>query len=170
MQSAHAAKTPRVLVATGVNSTCGSCGPMAQWHLSDACNDALRQYEGFPMHTASVLAAIEKTVRLYFDGMHHGDTTKLRQALHADAYLFGFYHGDFSRVSLEEWMTEVQGMEKPAQTGEVFDMRIVAVDTTGPTAQAKVAELYAGVRYTVYLSLMQIGEDWKIVNKLYLSD
>jgi hypothetical protein len=29
--------------------------------------------------------------------------------------------------------------------------------------------LYAGVRYTAYLSLVMVGEDWKIVNKLYHS-
>jgi hypothetical protein len=48
-------------------------------------------------------------------------------------------------------------------------MVIVSTDVTGPTAQVKVAELYAGVRYTGYLSLMMVDEDWKIVNKLYHS-
>jgi hypothetical protein len=48
-------------------------------------------------------------------------------------------------------------------------MVIVSTDVTGLTAQVKVAELYAGVRYTAYLSLMMIAEDWKIVNKLYHS-
>jgi hypothetical protein len=66
-------------------------------------------------------------------------------------------------------MSEVEGMDKPSETGEVFDMVIVSTDVTCPTAQVKVSELYAGVRYTGYLSLMQIDEDWKIVNKLYHS-
>jgi hypothetical protein len=54
-------------------------------------------------------------------------------------------------------------------SGEVFDMVIVSTDVTGPTAQVKVSELYAGLRYTGYLSLMMVDEDWKIVNKLYHS-
>lgn len=122
------------------------------------------------MQSASVIASIERTVHRYFEGMHLGDTGKLRGAFHKDAFLFGYYHGDFSRVSLEEWMSEVEGMDKPVETGEVFDMRIVATDVTGPTAQVKVAELYAGLRYTGYLSLMQIDDGWQIVNKLYHSD
>jgi hypothetical protein len=122
------------------------------------------------MQASDTLDAICKTVQLYFDGMHFGDTSRLRRALHSNAHLFGYYHGDFSRVSLEEWMTEVEGMDKPSETGEVFDMCIVATDVSGPTAQVKVAELYAGLRYTVYLSLMLIDADWKIVNKLYHSN
>jgi protease I len=109
-------------------------------------------------------------VQLYLEGMHFGDTGRLRRAFHPEAYLFGYYHGEFSRISLEEWMTEVEAMDKPSETGEVFDMRVVAIDVTGPTAQVKVAELYAGLRYTGYLSLVLIGGDWKIVNKLYHSD
>jgi uncharacterized protein YlxW (UPF0749 family) len=66
-------------------------------------------------------------------------------------------------------MSEVEGMDKPSETGEVFDMVIVSTDVTGPTAQVKVSELYAGLRYTGYLSLMIVDEDWKIVNKLYHS-
>lgn len=122
------------------------------------------------MPSTTEMLAIGKTIDNYFEGMHHGDTQRLRSALHADAFLFGYYHGEFSRVSLEEWMAEVQAMDKPVQTGEVFDMRIVAMDVTGPMAQVKAAELYAGLRYTVYLSLMQIGAQWKIVNKVYHSD
>jgi protease I len=101
--------------------------------------------------------------------MHFGDTGRLRSVFHPDACLFGYYHGEFSRMPLEDWMTEVEGMDKPSETGEVFDMVIVATDVTGPTAQVKVAELYAGYRYTAYLSLVLLDGSWTIVNKLYLS-
>ena len=119
------------------------------------------------MQASSTLNSIGKTIQTYFDGMHFGDTSRLRSAFHPDAFLFGYYHGEFSRMSFEDWMTEVEGMDKPSETGEVFDMVIVSIDVTGPTAQVKVAELYAGVRYTAYLSLMIVEENWKIVNKLY---
>jgi protease I len=121
------------------------------------------------MQASSTLNSIGQTIQTYFDGMHFGDTSRLRKAFHPDAFLFGYYHGEFSRISLEDWMTEVEGMDKPSETGEVFDMVIVSADVTGLTAQVKVAELYAGVRYTAYLSLVMIAEDWKIVNKLYHS-
>jgi protease I len=100
------------------------------------------------MTSYSVLDSIGKTVQSYFDGMHFGDTGRLRKAFHPDAFLFGYYHGEFSRMSFEDWMSEVEEMDKPSETGEVFDMVIVSTDVTGLTAQLKVAELYAGVRYT----------------------
>jgi protease I len=121
------------------------------------------------MQASSTLNSIGKTVQSYFEGMHFGDTSRLRSVFHPDAFLFGYYHGEFSRMSFEDWMSEVEGMDKPSETGEVFDMVIVSTDVTGPTAQVKVTELYAGLRYTAYLSLMMVDEDWKIVNKLYLS-
>jgi protease I len=122
------------------------------------------------MDASSELTSIVKTVQSYFDGMHFGDTSRLRSVFHPDACLFGYYHGDFSRMPFEDWMAEVEGMDKPSETGEVFDMAIVAVDVSGPTAQVKAAELYAGARYSVYLSLALIDGNWKVINKLYHSD
>jgi protease I len=122
------------------------------------------------MQADEPLKSIAGTVQSYFDGMHFGDTSRLRSVFHPDAFLFGIYHGEFSRLSFEDWMSEVEGMDKPSETGEVFDMVIVATDMTGTTAQVKAAELYAGLRYTAYLSLMLIDGNWKIVNKLYHSD
>ncbi len=122
------------------------------------------------MEASSTLTSIAKTVQTYFDGMHFGDTSRLRSVFHPDACLFGYYHGDFSRMPFEDWMAEVEGMDKPSETGEIFDMAIVAVDVSGPTAQVKAAELYAGARYSVYLSLALIDGNWKVINKLYHSD
>lgn len=113
---------------------------------------------------------IGKTLQDYFEGMHFGDTRRLRQAFHPDAYLFGYYHGEFSRISLEEWMTEVEASPKPSENGEAFDMHIVSMDVTGRTAMVRVSVLYLGPRYTDYLSMMQFGEGWKIIHKTYHSD
>jgi protease I len=122
------------------------------------------------MNAVNELVAITETVQNYFDGMHLGDTHLLRKAFHVDAFLFGYYHGEFSRISLEEWMAEVEGMPKPSESGEPFDMRLVATDVTGRTATVKVALLYAGLRFTDYLTLMQFEGNWKIVHKTYHHD
>lgn len=46
------------------------------------------------MQANDTIDAICLTVQSYFDGMHFGDTRLLRTAFHADAHLFGYYHGD----------------------------------------------------------------------------
>jgi protease I len=122
------------------------------------------------MNNVDQVLAIGKTMQDYFDGMHFGETRRLRKAFHPDAYLFGYYHGEFSRISLEEWMTEVEATPKPSESGEVFDMRIVSMDITGRTAVVRVSLLYTGLRYTDYLSLMQFDDSWKIIHKTYHSD
>jgi hypothetical protein len=118
-------------------------------------------------NAANELDAISQTVQVYFEGMHDGDTARLRSVFHPDACLFGYYQGVFSRMSLEEWMTEVEGMPKPSAEGEPFDMNVVATDVTGRCASVKVALLYAGLRFTDYLTLLKFDDAWKIVNKAY---
>ena len=122
------------------------------------------------METSNELSAIAATVNDFFVGMHTGDVDRLRSAFHPDAYLFGYYQGSFSRISLEEWMEEVRGEPKPSESGEQFDMRIVAVDVTGKVATVKTATLYLGLHFTDYLTLIQFDDHWKIVNKAYHHD
>jgi protease I len=116
------------------------------------------------------LLAINKTVQDYFEGMYYGDPARLGLAFHPQAFLFGYYHGEFSHDSLEAWMQEVLNTPKPSESGEPFDMRIVATDLTGQVAQVKVAVLYLGLRFTDYLTLVKFGDGWKIVNKAYQHD
>ncbi len=122
------------------------------------------------MSAVTDLLAIGETMQDYFEGMHRGDTALLRKAFHPDACLFGYYDNAYSRITREEWIAEVEAMAKPSESGEAFDMRIVATDITGPTAVVKVVVLYVGQRYTDYLTLMQFGGAWAIINKSYHHD
>ncbi|AYC31532.1 nuclear transport factor 2 family protein [Pseudomonas cavernae] len=122
------------------------------------------------MQTTRDLTAIGETVHTYFEGMHLGDTARLRQAFHPQAFLFGYFNDAFCHDSLDAWMREVESTPKPAENGEPFDMRIVATDVTGRVATVKVAALYLGLRFTDYLTLAQFGERWQIVNKAYHHD
>jgi protease I len=119
------------------------------------------------MTAINPLVQIEQTVQQYFEGMHFGDTSRLREAFHADAYLMGYYQGAFARQSIEEWFLEVQGLPKPAERGDPFEMRIVSIDVTGRIAEVKVAILYMELKFTDYLNLVQFNDRWKIVHKTY---
>jgi hypothetical protein len=46
-------------------------------------------------------------------------------------------------------------------------MRIVMVDQVAEEAFVKVEDLYMGLRFTDYLTLMKVDGTWKIVNKAY---
>ena len=49
-------------------------------------------------------------------------------------------------------------------------MRIVAIDLTGRVATVRTVALYQGLRFTDYLTLAKIEDQWKIVNKAYRHD
>jgi hypothetical protein len=97
------------------------------------------------MHTIDDVSAIGETVNAFFAGMHTGDTERLQAAFHPAANLFGYYMGDLCQQSLGDWMEEVEGSPKPSA-------------------------LYQGLRFTDYLTLAKIEDQWKIVNKAYHHD
>jgi len=49
-------------------------------------------------------------------------------------------------------------------------MRIVSIDVTGSVAAVKVADLYIGRRFTDYLSLVKMEDNWVIVDKIFHYD
>lgn len=122
------------------------------------------------MNASDELLAIGGIVQIYFEGMHQGNVDRLRAVLHADACVTGYYQGAYTRQTLNEWMAEVEGLAKPADSGEVFDMRIVSVDVTALVAVVKVAVLYLGLKFTDYLTLMNLDGAWKIVHKAYVHE
>jgi len=115
----------------------------------------------------SDLELITQTVQQYFDGMYHSDIEKLSKAFHPSAFLMGYYEGNLAHIPLESWLDMVKNTPAPAKTGEKYDMRIVSMDVTETVALVKVADLYLGLRFTDYLSLVKIEDNWVIVNKTF---
>ena len=122
------------------------------------------------MSEPELLTAITRTVQSYFEGMHCGDVSLLRNAFDPAACVVGFYQGTFMRQTLDEWMSEVEGLPKPREQGEPFEMKIVTLDVSGRLAYVKVAILYLGLRFTDVLTLVQFDEGWKITHKAYRHD
>jgi hypothetical protein len=110
---------------------------------------------------------IRQTVQLYFEGMYHSDVDKLRRAFHPSAALMGYYSGNLAHIPLEKWLEMVAARAAPADNGEAYNMRLVSLDLTENVAVVKVKDLYLGLWFTDYLSMLKIGEEWFIVNKLF---
>lgn len=122
------------------------------------------------MQTPSDLQAISATVQDYFEGMYYRDVERLRRAFLPEACLFGHLQDAFVSLPLEKWLESVASRPVPAETGEPFEMRIVATDVSGQAASVKVADLYFGRRFTDYLSLAVVDGRWVIVNKTFHHD
>lgn len=113
------------------------------------------------------LQRIRQTVQLYFDGMFHSDVEKLKKAFHPTAALMGYFSGNLTHIPLEKWLEMVAARPSPAKNGEEYNMRLVSMDLTESVAMVKVKDLYLGLWFTDYLSLVKIGDQWRIVNKIF---
>jgi hypothetical protein len=102
--------------------------------------------------------------------MYHRDLARLRKAFHPQAYLFGYRLDKFLHISANDWFKMVESRPVPADSGEPYDMRIISTDVTGAVATVKVADLYQGLRFTDYLTLLKADDNWVIVNKAFHTD
>ena len=113
-------------------------------------------------------AGVRACIDLYFRGHATGDGEHFRRAFHPDAKLFFIRDGKVTQVTLEEYAGRAPG--KPAADEEKRKRRIENIDITGNAATAKIILEYPGVTLTDYMSLLKIGDEWKIVNKIFYAE
>ena len=112
--------------------------------------------------------AIAKVVQLYIDGSARGDASKLEQAFHPDARMFGELGGQRYDVPIQELFK--MAAEGPMDTNGRYRGRITAVNQVGDAAVATVAEdgCWGTVAFVDFFSLARIDGSWKIVNKTFV--
>jgi hypothetical protein len=106
---------------------------------------------------------ITEVVQLYFEGMMERNREKLDLAFIPEARLIGYRGNDLTITSFETWAAATSKGE-PRNTN-LYKNELVNIRVQGNTAVAE-AELYwPGIYYYDFLTLVKIGETWKIVNK-----
>jgi len=110
------------------------------------------------------IAAVTETVRIYYDGMMAGDEEKLGRAFHPRACIVGNEGGGLTWSTLDEFVVECQNAM--AQAGP-HEWRIDGLTFTGDTALVRFGGQFAAVWYSDDLSLVRIGDAWRIVHKTF---
>jgi hypothetical protein len=110
--------------------------------------------------------AIHRVLQLCTEGEAKGDVTKLREAFHPDARMFGSLAGERYDVPIEELFELAESA--PADTGN-YRSRVLSVQQTGDAAVGVVAEegYWGTVSFIDYFQLARIDGVWKIVSKLF---
>jgi hypothetical protein len=111
--------------------------------------------------------AVAQVVERYFQAIHQGDTAGLATVFHPSATLIGWDEGALRHVTLERWFRFVKSIPSPASEGAECDGKILAIDVSGTAAMVKVGETYRAFYYVDYLSLVKVGDGWRIVSKCY---
>ena len=106
---------------------------------------------------------ILRVISTYFRGVYKGDVGTLRDIFHRRAQLFGEVNGHGSQKSLADYLEHVKSRKSPADLGEPFLMRALAIDVAGSIAMAKLKCPMSGLNYIVFLTLARIQGKWLIV-------
>lgn len=99
----------------------------------------------------------------YFDGLHNGDTAKLRPLFHSDVVL----KAPGLRRTLDQWLDAVANRPVPAREQQPYRFRIVSLEVLGDQAMAKVECPLFDRHYIDYLGFLNEDGQWRIVNKMY---
>jgi hypothetical protein len=147
--------------------------------LSGSLSQVLAQEKNDPDE-----ARVKETVMRYLDGWKNHDEVSMKAALHPQASVYQKIESknDISQISGKRVFRNVERSGRP-QVTYTGNLRFVWVDTAGDAATTKVQILYPdswlstgktsllepapGVMETRYISLMKVGDGWKIVSIIY---
>ena len=125
-----------------------------------------------PIYSASLESAEAAAARVplenYIQAHATGNPDFIRKAFHTDAKVMAFRDGKLTNLTAEEFATRFNG--KPAADEAQRKRRIENVEITGNAGVAKIVLEYPTVTFTDYMSLLKVGDEWKIVNKVFYAE
>lgn len=111
---------------------------------------------------------IEQTIQVYFDSMHHSSKDKVDEAFHPSAMITGVFGGEFTEMTRDAFGDFVASQQpSPKEKGDKERLEILSIDIAGETAVTRIRDDYLGYVFLDTLSLVKIGGQWSIYNKLY---
>ena len=126
----------------------------------------------FQSTNGSSIATAEAEARVpldnYIQGQATGNGDFMRKAFHTDAKIMAFRDGKLTNLTAEEFASRFN--DKPAADEAQRKRRIEHVEITGNAGVGKIVLDYPTVTYTDYMSLLKVGDEWKIVNKVFYAE
>ncbi len=119
-------------------------------------------------HASPEEAAVRAALEHYLQGHATGDGAHFRAVFHPESKLFWVRDGQLTQRTSADYIAGAPG--KPAADEAQRRRRIVRVDVTGNAASAKIELDYPNAKLTDYMSLLKVGGEWKIVNKIFTSE
>lgn len=108
--------------------------------------------------------AIASTIKMYVDGGRSGQSTKMREAFHPEATIFGYAGDDLFAGPIQKLFDWVD------QNGPATDLqsRIAAIDVASTIATVRLElENWSGRRFIDMFTLLKIDGHWKIISKVF---
>jgi hypothetical protein len=117
--------------------------------------------------TATDRDAITAVVQLYIDGSATGDASKLKQAFHPEARMYGSLGDQRLDMPIAELYPMLEA--KPMDVDGSYEASVTAVDQVDDAAIARLEEsgCWGNVSFVDFFLLARIDGSWKIVSKSF---
>ena len=107
---------------------------------------------------------IGKVVQHYIDGAKSGSGDDMKAAFHKDATIFGYVKAGLFAGPIQQFFDWHEG-NGPARG---LESRIVSIDLVETVATVRIAlDDWTGDRFTDLFTLLKVGGEWKIMNKVF---
>ena len=110
-------------------------------------------------------AAVRKALEHYLQGHATGSAAEFALAFQDSANLYFIREGRMQIRTSKDYIAGAPG--KPADDEAKRKRRIDFIDVTGTAAVAKITLEYPTVTFVDYMSLLKVGDEWKIVAKIF---
>ena len=115
--------------------------------------------------------AIGAAMQLYFDGLYHSDTRRLREVFHPKAIYACATEGSLVHLTMEEYFPIVDARPSPASRGEAREDAIVSIELAGPVTAFVHAKCAIGPkRFSDFLTFVKVEGRWRILAKVFHFD
>ena len=111
--------------------------------------------------------SIREAVAHYVEGMRTHKVARLQEGFHQQAILCGYLGDEMIAAPIEALYDWVRANPAPAETGEVFDCSILAIELTGRVATATIRETGPEGSVIDYFHLLKDNGRWWVVSKLW---
>jgi hypothetical protein len=118
--------------------------------------------------TQDEAAAARVPLENYIQGHATGNGDFMRKAFHTEARVMAFRDGKLTNLTAEEFASRFNGKAAPDEAQR--KRMIESVEITGNAGVGKIVLDYPTVKYTDYMSLLKVGDEWKIVNKVFYAE
>lgn len=119
------------------------------------------------MNNSNEENAIRETINYYIEGMRTHSVEIFKQGFHSQAILCGYLGDEMLAAPIEGLYEWVGSNPAPSETGEVFECSILSIEMTGRVAAAKIRETGPEGDFIDYFHLLNDGNRWWIVSKLW---
>jgi len=115
--------------------------------------------------------AVRVPLENYIKAHATGDPEYARKAFHTDGNMTFIRDGKFTSETFDSFIKRAfTGKPAPDEELRKDGRRIEAIDVNGNAAVAKIVLDYPAVRFVDYMTLLKIGDEWKIVNKSFYAE